>query len=369
MCRRCGRNSASENGFPNTAVLLFGKNPQQYFLEAQVSAHVQVRIYDNNMEALENFRRISRSNQCSRSTRRNRWSSLTNVSSTSDPVAAMSIPGQDIRFPVIDFHVHEFHLDPHPVRRPDLDKVVEGMQALRIVKSVAFPLRSEHNASTLDLARLFPGFIIPFAFFHLGVDSAAPADKIEKFFQQGFKGIKFIFPSAPYSDRSFWPVYEAIQKLRLPALFHTAIQPDTKPELLDAVARSFPEMKIIGSHFGNPWYAEAACVSLWNPNVHFDLSTNQLIYFERGTNKGRCKPQIRMLYETRDLDSRKLLFGTDVFYGRREYKTFRNEPCDTVDFVRSVIKDYLLAFDDMGMPNEERERIFYHNAAGILGLE
>ncbi len=267
---------------------------------------------------------------------------------------------------IIDIHTHEFHMESDPRRRPDLDEVVEGMKKIGIAKSVIFPLRFEHNLPALELARLYPGFFIPFAFVHLGVDVA---ESVERYIQQGFRGIKFIFPKASYNDRSFWPVYEKIQALRVPALFHTAIQPETKPELLENVARDFPEMKIIGSHLGNPWFTEAASVSLWNPNVHFDLSTNQLIYFERGTNKGRCKPQIRMLYETRDLDARKLLFGSDVFYGRPEYKTYRNEPCDTVGFVRSIIEDYHLAFDDMGMPQEERERIFYHNAAGILGLE
>lgn len=266
---------------------------------------------------------------------------------------------------IIDIHVHEFHMEPDPKRRPDMDQVVEGMKGLGIVKSVIFPLRFEHNPLTLELAARFPDFFIPFAFFHLGVD--AP-DTVDKFVKQGFRGIKFIFPKAPYCDRSFWPVYERIQKLQVPALFHTAIQPETKPEHLEIVARDFPEMKIIGSHLGNPWFAEAAIVSLWKPNVYFDLSTNQLIYFERGTNNPRCKPQIRILYETGDLNPGKLLFGSDVFYGRPEYKTYAGMPTDTVGFVKSVIEDHIKMFDEMGMPQEERENIFYNNAARVLGV-
>lgn len=272
---------------------------------------------------------------------------------------------KDFNGRIIDFHTHEFHLEPDPKRRPDLDTVIAGMKDLGIVRSVVCPLRREHNEDILELFHRFPGYFIPFAFVQLGIDGP---DVVTKYAEQGFRGIKFIFPSAPYNDRSFWPVYERIQELRLPALFHTAIQPETKPELLDTVARNFPEMKIVGSHLGNPWYAEAACVSFWNPNIWFDLSTNQLIYFERNTNRGKCKPQIRMLYETGDLNTRKLLFGSDVFYGRREYRTFARAATDTVGFVESVIEDHLTAFRDMGMPAEEQKRILYDNAAQILGI-
>jgi predicted TIM-barrel fold metal-dependent hydrolase len=266
---------------------------------------------------------------------------------------------------IIDIHNHLCHVGEDPKPREDMDRVVAGLQGLGIVKAVIFPLCREHNPSILELTKAYPDYFIPFAFVRLGEDSA---EIIPKYIGQGFKGIKFIYPTSSYTDRAFWPVYEEIQKLRVPVLFHTAIQPETKPELLEVVGRNFPEMKIIGSHLGNPWYAEAVSVTNWRPNVVFDFSTNQLIYFERGTNQGRCRPQIKSLYETGDLKSKNFLFGSDIFYNRREYKSYRGDPCDTVSFVKSVIEDHHTAFDDMGMSKEERGDIFYGNAAKLLGI-
>ena len=146
------------------------------------------------------------------------------------------------------------------------------------------------NEAVLKASRKFPDFIIPFAF----VDMAkASAKDIADYAKAGFKGLKSQNPPEPYDSKAFWGLYEEAEKNGFIWLFHTGItarypgekdpniscpkRPDVssdrmRPIRLDAIARDFRGLTIIGAHFGIPWFSEAAFMLLSNPNLYFDLS-------------------------------------------------------------------------------------------------
>ena len=81
------------------------------------------------------------------------------------------------------------------------------------------------------------------------------------------------------SDTQAMAVFEKAAALRLPVVFYpgTHLSPKTKmeyarPHLLDEVARSFPNLKIVISHLGYPWVDEAIVLLGKHQNVFADIA-------------------------------------------------------------------------------------------------
>lgn len=97
----------------------------------------------------------------------------------------------------------------------------------------------------------------------------------------GLKGLT-ICPAAQDfhpSDTRAMAIYERAAALRLPIIFYpgTHLSPKTKmeyarPYLLDEVARSFPNLKIVIGHLGHPWIDETLVLLGKHQNVYSDLS-------------------------------------------------------------------------------------------------
>lgn len=97
----------------------------------------------------------------------------------------------------------------------------------------------------------------------------------------GMKGL-CICPAAqdfhPSNTRAM-AVYERAAALHLPIVFYpgTHLSPKTKmeyarPHLLDEVARSFPNLKIVVSHMGYPWVDEMLVLLGKHQNVYSDIA-------------------------------------------------------------------------------------------------
>jgi len=73
-------------------------------------------------------------------------------------------------------------------------------------------------------------------------------------------------------------LYESAQDLHLPIFFHNAtvgqegVLEYARPFLLDEVARTFPELKIIVGNMGFPFYEQTLCLLAKHKNVFADLS-------------------------------------------------------------------------------------------------
>ncbi|HEY4329496.1 MAG TPA: amidohydrolase family protein [Phycisphaerae bacterium] len=81
------------------------------------------------------------------------------------------------------------------------------------------------------------------------------------------------------SDTRAMAVYERASALHIPVIFYpgTHLSPKTKmeyarPHLLDEVARSFPDLKMVISHLGYPWVDEAIVLLGKHQNVYADIA-------------------------------------------------------------------------------------------------
>jgi hypothetical protein len=158
-------------------------------------------------------------------------------------------------------------------------------------------------------------------------------------------------------DEKLFSLYEQCQKMGKPVIFHTgALQSGLRgllkqshPLNIDEIANSFPDLKIVMAHFGNPWVMDAAAVAENNKNVYVDVSGYFGIY--------ASIPRTDIDFFVKDLvnfksfigDFKKCLFGTDwPLYSQKEY----------VDAVKQL-----------PLNDEEKELVFWKNAKEIFNLE
>ena len=157
--------------------------------------------------------------------------------------------------------------------------------------------------------------LIPFA--SVDPHRANAAEEVDRLARDhGVRGFKFhpniqaFFPN----DRTFYPVYEAIEAAGVPALFHTGHSgigtglpggggirlKYSNPMHVDDVAVDFPGLQIVLAHPSFPWQDEAISVALHKQQVYIDLSGWSPKYF----------PQQLVRYANTQLRDR-VLFGSD----------------------------------------------------------
>jgi predicted TIM-barrel fold metal-dependent hydrolase len=175
----------------------------------------------------------------------------------------------------------------------------------------------------------------------------------------GLKGIKLLPMYAGFrpDDRLLDPLWEYVQKHRLPVLLHTgttfvaqAPLECTLPRHLDVVATRFPEAKIIMAHLSHPYEGECVVVARKHPNVYADISALHYRPFQ--------------LYHSLMLVQEygiwnKVLFGTDFPF------TTINA---TVDGVRKL--NNMLAGTALPRLNDEEiEKMIARDSLSLLGLK
>ncbi len=178
-------------------------------------------------------------------------------------------------------------------------------------------------------------------------------DEVAEIAELGLHGVKF-HPSlqgfAPDDDR-YWPVFEACQRHRLLALFHTgtsgigARQPGGQgiridlahPLKLDPVAAAFPELTVVAAHFGWPWHMDLIAMALHKTNVYIDIS---------GWSPKRIPAEV--VRELRGRLSGQFIWGSD-------FPFITPERC-------------LAELGDLGLPEDAMSKLLHDNAARVLGL-
>ena len=151
-------------------------------------------------------------------------------------------------------------------------------------------------------------------------------------------------------DPLYHPVYELALKLGLTVVFHTG---DTAvptgrlryshPLTVDDAAVSFPDLRMVIAHFGNPWMLDAAEVAKKNDNVYIDLSGLAAGRVDvNGFTKKYCGYVEQLKTWLSYLDRwDKVMYGTDWPLV---------DPGTYMKLISSLV------------PEEERERVFYDNA-------
>jgi predicted TIM-barrel fold metal-dependent hydrolase len=245
-------------------------------------------------------------------------------------------------------------------RTPTVTAIAEHYRARNmaaVVFTVEAPAATGHPALSseeiADAAAAHPDVLIPFGSVDPHSGKAAVHRVRRLVAEHGVRGFKF-HPSLQAfepNDPRFYPLYEAIGELGVPALFHTgqtgigAGLPGgrgiklrySNPMLLDDVAADFPHLTIILAHPSVPWQDEAISVATHKANVYIDLSGWSPKYFP---------PQLVRAANT--LLKRKVLFGSDF-------------PVITPD-------RWLADFAELDLKDEVRPMILKDNAIRMLGL-
>jgi predicted TIM-barrel fold metal-dependent hydrolase len=264
---------------------------------------------------------------------------------------------------IIDLHHHllnEDHYVDSLLREMDrcgVEKI--GLSALDRFGRKLF-LKGEWNGKIATnkecaaAAKAHPDRIVGFGFIQLGVDRPAIVDEL---MDMGFTGLKFHFPTVPYDAPQCFEVYERANRYRTPMLFHTGIftlpepmsgervgSAQCQPVLVDAVANTYPNLRIILAHMGIGWYDVAATMARILPNVYVDFSGNL-----NGWRLSHPPQYWKDLLYWPDAP-RKILFGSDIHWKELE---------PTISAQRKL-------FQDMGFTAPQLDRIFHDNAAEML---
>ena len=124
--------------------------------------------------------------------------------------------------------------------------------------------------------------LIPFASVNPHT-TAHPAEELERLVKgKGFRGLK-LYPSYQQyypNDAKIYPLYAKAQDLKIPVLLHlgSSVFPGSRlkyadPLYLDDVAVDFPELVLIQSHSGRPfWYETAATLARLHANVFMEVA-------------------------------------------------------------------------------------------------
>lgn len=258
------------------------------------------------------------------------------------------------------FGASEKHFKAHGHRQPTIAEMAAHYRE-RKMAAVVFTVDAEHatgwpriaNEEVAEACAEHPDVLIPFASIDPHKGGAGVREARRLVAEHGVRGFKFhpsIQAFAP-DDPMAYPLYEAIEELGVPALFHTgqtgigAGVPGgggirlkySNPMLVDDVAVDFPELRIILAHPSFPWQDEALAVAVHKPHVYIDLSGWSPKYFP---------PQL--VRYANSLLQDKVLFGSDY-------------PVITPD-------RWLADFAGLDIKPDVRPKILKHNAARLLGL-
>lgn len=191
-------------------------------------------------------------------------------------------------------------------------------------------------------------------------------DEIHRLFDRGAKGIKFFLPRRPLGDERYFPLYEAVKERDGVAVFHTGYimhdaqyserfrvkLDDLRCSHIDTIQRWVPHLKVLMSHFGNPYWEECWKVMWAHPTVYADLSGGTAIKRSRLFWREMFAPNGEILEECLE----KLCFGTDLSYfdGNYDYEEY--------------IRFHETLFDEMNVPGKLRKQINSGNVLRLFGV-
>jgi predicted TIM-barrel fold metal-dependent hydrolase len=281
---------------------------------------------------------------------------------------------------IFDTHVHF----PRNWQKPEEDPatslayMAERLQETGIVKAAVLSggrMGATHE-QCIRILQGYPDLLVPVAV----VDPERTSRlRIWELHQMGYRGLKMIGVARDYDTPDYFPMYAAAEALDMPIVLHLGVigggidysithpwrdaraaqmlrnprggggQRDHSstrmhPFHLDTIANNFPNLKLIGAHLGGTGnYDAASSVARWRHNVFFDLSGGETIE--------RHAVEQRMIgYE---IGVEKLTFGSDC----------------RADEVGEHVERFVRIFEDIGLTEDEKERIWYRNAAEIFGFE
>lgn len=307
--------------------------------------------------------------------------------------AGLKIVDSHAHFPVTDVSIRDSMGIPPEERRtprPRPEKPYEGRARRQWQKAWGFPEAEKSDATDEELAKrwveeldkngidkivwttgggndrlakiiqMAPDRFIGYAHHYIFAPDAAEELK-RSILDLGLKGYKMLAPTLekPITDKSAYPVWEVCAEYNIPVLIHfgilgaaggTAFNQNINPEVLESVAKDFPEVNFIIPHFGCGHPRELLFLGWVCENIYVDTSgSNQWM---------RWMPYpftidiaFQKFYET--FGPERIIFGTD-----------------SAAFPRGFVMDYLKeqnkAVRFLGMSDEEAQLIFAGNILRLL---
>jgi len=227
----------------------------------------------------------------------------------------------------------------------------------------AIVLIAEPDAAFAAAAKL-GGFVVPVPLIEM---DRVGADEIHRLFDRGARGIKFFLPQHPYGHERYYPLYEAVKEREGVAVFHTGYVmhdadysprwrvklDDMRTVHIDTIERWVPHLRVLMSHFGNPYWEECWKIAWAHPTVYADLSGGTAIHRSMTMWREMFAPDGNLLADSLG----KLCFGTDMTYFGESHGA---EP---------YIAFYDRLFDEVGAPPALRERVNAGNIVELFGLD
>jgi len=276
----------------------------------------------------------------------------------------------------IDAHTHGMHAERDengnlkpalmPIWQPgDPEDGIRRSRELGIEKVVLV----DPPDVAFELAQNLPDFCVPVP--QVRMEESTP-EEIEGLLSRGARGIKFIAPMHPYGDNAYFPLYEAVRDHGRAAVFHTGFLvhrffdpgyllgredyidiTHMRPATLDRIARAFPDLKMLMSHFGNPWWEEAWKIVTSNQNIYADLCG--------GTALRKSMAMWRELFapngELHTDSVSKLCFATDG-------SPFTLDD----DAFPEIVAFHDRLYDELQLPDELRQKIDHGNAEMLFEI-
>jgi hypothetical protein len=188
--------------------------------------------------------------------------------------------------------------------------------------------------------------LIPFASIN-PYTSSRPVEELDRLVRdQGFRGLK-LYPTYQHyypNDAMIYPLYAKAQELEIPVLLHigSSVFAGSRlkygdPIYVDDVAVDFPDLILIQSHSGRPfWYDKAFSLSRIHENVYMEVAglppQRLLNYF----------PELERIAD-------KVIYGSD----------WPGVP---------TIKENIQALKGLIMSEDSKKKILGENAARLLGI-
>jgi predicted TIM-barrel fold metal-dependent hydrolase len=223
------------------------------------------------------------------------------------------------------------------------------------------------NEAVVKYCRAYSEWLLPAMKIDLW-DSTPDISQIRKLKDMGCVSAKCIYPYYEYDHDLYMPVYEELEKLDIPVLFHTGcffqsekdvqcrrpVLLNMDPLRLDRIARSFPKLRIVAAHLGTSFFrVQAAQLTKVFSNVYSDLAGS-------GAWKGLAPDEVGYyMRDTMDLANKryfsKLIFGSDCYVSYPEIQT-------------EAIRHYLNILEQNEINPETTAGIMGETVANWLGL-
>ena len=175
---------------------------------------------------------------------------------------------------IIDAHIH---YRPTDEWKKSFVEVYTRYNAMGVVM-----VKMDDLERGIKFAKANPETVIPYA--QIDIDSPTVLEDVKKVHSMGYRGLGEFFAKNQwsYDDPKYEPLWSLAEELGMPLAPHTGnlsngMMANLRPASLATIAANHPNLIIVGAHFGNPWYAEAAEAARRNSNLYFDMSGSSLI--------------------------------------------------------------------------------------------